>query len=91
MISPRPKAYDPDEAIVFFADNRPHMIATWGTQGLWAFQWHPDQHWVSFRRVTDEEVERVRRFALNEHDAWDFHRLHAEYELRGTHVKGSPP
>lgn len=35
--------------------NRPYLCRMWGSQA-WLFYWHPEDHWVSLRPVTQAEV-----------------------------------
>lgn len=46
-----------DEKGFVFLDrnNRPYLCAIW-ERVPWLFYWHPDNHWVSLRRVSQSEM-----------------------------------
>lgn len=45
-----------EKGFVFLDDtNRPYLCAMWN-DSPWLFYWHPDNHWVSLRPVTQAEI-----------------------------------
>lgn len=67
------------------AANRSYYCRKWGNE-LWLFYWHKEHHWVSLRRVTEEEVEGFPRNLLVAEQQL-YHGLHATNSLtRGRDV-----
>lgn len=69
-----------DERGWIFLDeaNRPYLVRMWG-DNAWLFWWHPEQHWVSLRQVTQSDVwsfpknlsEEEQQAYRDAHDNWD--------------------
>lgn len=68
-----------DEKGFIFLDGRgrPYLCALWG-ENPWLFYWHPDNHWVSLRQVSQSEIWSMpHNLTADEQDV--YHRLHDKY------------
>lgn len=37
-------------------NNKPFLVKKWGSNNeMWLFYWHPDQHWVTLRSLSEHE------------------------------------
>lgn len=68
-----------DEKGFVFLDkvNRPYLCRLWNNKP-WIFYWHPDNHWVSLREVTQSEIFSFPRNLTDEQQA-GYHKAHKKY------------
>lgn len=52
--------------------DRPYHVRMWNGSP-WMFYWHPDNHWVSLRKVTQADVWRFHEKAISEERAQIYH------------------
>jgi len=57
---------------------RPFLFRMWNG-APWLFYWHPDNHWVSLRRVSQTDIWRFPQ-NLSEKEQVIYHRLHEKWE-----------
>ena len=50
-------------------DSRPYRVMDWFDHGTWLFYWHPDNKWVSLRKLKFSEVMLLSLRALPEEQA----------------------
>ena len=77
---------------VFIDFGNPFYVRPWGGEGdWWIFYWHPDNHWVSLRKVSRGEKRLTRAVALPAKDAELYHAQHREWEARTSSEKAVEP
>ncbi|EYB68846.1 hypothetical protein DEIPH_ctg017orf0224 [Deinococcus phoenicis] len=86
-------AHQLDERGFVFLDlaHRPYLIRRWGGNP-WLFYWHPDNHWVSLRRVNQAFIWQANARALPDDQAELYHQKQAEWasHLLPTSHKACP-
>ena len=71
------KALDEKGFVFLDADNRPYLCAVWN-EHPWLFYWHLNNHWVSLRQVSQQEIWSFPR-NLSEEDQALYWKIHDEY------------
>jgi hypothetical protein len=68
-----------DEKGFVFLDGqrRPYLVRMWGDKP-WLFYWHPDNHWVSYRQITQVEIWQFPR-NLSQEKQDVYHKINQEW------------
>jgi len=71
-----------DEKGFIFLDmkNRPYLCRMWEGKP-WLFYWHYENHWTSYRRVSQNDIDLFPR-NLTEEEQEIYHELHRRWERK---------
>lgn len=69
---------------VVFLDSlqRPYLLKNWGGR-VWLFAWHPDNHWVSYRELKENEIFMIPN-NLTQAEQDRYHELNDKFMARGS-------